>query len=288
MQGRVNDALVELHALLQSNPHDGSAHLLLCRAFLSEELTEEAVSECQSAAASEPSSSDAQDWLGRAYGLKADRSGPFSGFSLARKVRDAFEAAVRLNPRNPDAFDDLGEYYVEAPGLVGGGMDKATELATQAKSILPERAQILRAMIAEHGRDFGTAEREFRMAAQDSGRPDTWVDLARYYGRQHMTDQAITAIRHAVAIDRDRDASLAHAAEALIKLKVEPQLAIQALRAYLSGPALSDAAPACKVHTELGKLLKATGDRATAKMEFQRALALASGYAPAKKELAAL
>ena len=34
-----------------------------------------------------PHSSEAQDWLGRALGMKAERAGPISGLSLALKVK---------------------------------------------------------------------------------------------------------------------------------------------------------------------------------------------------------
>lgn len=288
MQGRVDDAVADAKTFLQANPQSGPAHLLLCRAYSSEEFVDQAVSECEAAVALMRNDSVAQDWLGRAYGVKADRASAFAAYSIAKKVRDAFEAAVRLNPRNGDAFDDLGSYYVQAPGMVGGGVDKATALATQGATLLPERARMLRAGIAEKQKDYGTAEREFRGAAQDIGRADTWIDLANYYSRRKQSDQAVAAIRHAIEIDKSHDGSLAHAAETLLRLKVEPQLAMQALRAYLSGSNLSDAAPACKAHTELGRLLAASGDKAAAKMEFQAALALANGYAPAKKELASL
>ena len=288
MQGHVDDAVTSLRGTLQTEPHNGVVHLLLCRAYLSEEFADQATAECEAAVQTMSNDSVAQDWLGRAYGLKANRAGPLSGFSLARKVRDAFEAAVRLNPANGDAFDDLGEYYLEAPGIVGGGIDRAVALAAQGNTTLPERARSLRALIAEKQKDYGTAEREFRAVAQESGRPDAWVDLGQYYGRRRQNEQAIASIRHGIEIDKVHDNSLAHAAEALIKLKLDPQLATQALRSYLEGQSLSDSAPACKAHTALGKLLAASGDKAAAKMEFQRALALASGYAPAKKELASL
>jgi tetratricopeptide (TPR) repeat protein len=287
-QGQINEVETMLRPIIQTDPHNGQARLLLCRAFISEEAIDPAVAECEAAAASLPSDSAAHDWLGRAYGMKAAHAGPFSGFSLARKVRDSFETAVRLNPHDGDAFDDLGQYYLAAPGVVGGGVDKAIALANQGTSVLPERARALRAGIAEKQKDYATAEREFRGLAQDTGRPDAWVDLGSYYGRRSQNDQAIAALRHAIEIDKARDNSLAHAADALIQYKLEPQLAMQALRSYLTGPALSDFAPACKVHTQLGRLLAATGDKAAAKMEFQKALALAGAYLPAQKELRSL
>ncbi len=287
-QGRINEVETTLRPVVQAEPRNGQAHLLLCRAFISEEAIDPAVMECEAAVSSLPADSAAHDWLGRAYGLKASHVGPLSGFSLARKVRDSFETAVKLNPHDGDAFDDLGQYYLAAPGVVGGGVDKAIALAAQGASVLPERSRALRAGIAEKQKDYVTAEREFRGLAQDTGRPDAWVDLGSYYGRRKQNDQAAAALRHAIEVDKARDNSVAHAADALIQFRLEPELAMQALRSYLGGPALSDLAPACKAHTQLGRLLAAAGDKPAAKMEFQKALALASAYLPAQKELRSL
>ena len=49
--------------------------------------------------------------------------------SLAGKVRSQFETAAQLSPKNVDVHTDLAEFYVEAPGIVGGGTDKAENQA---------------------------------------------------------------------------------------------------------------------------------------------------------------
>src|ERR1700761_376874 len=178
LQGRAADAINGLRGILAANPADGHAHLLLCRAFYAEQLPDQSVSECEAALRTLGSDSEAQHWAGKAYGLKADRSGPLTGYSMAKKVKAAFEAAVNLDPSNGDAVDDLGEYYVAAPSIVGGGLDKAEALATRIQTKLPERALRLRALIAEKRKDYGTAERDLRQRTETAGgRDDTWLDL---------------------------------------------------------------------------------------------------------------
>src|ERR1700735_2535040 len=135
MLGRADEAVRILDQAIAANPGDGAAHLLLCRAFYAEDLTDQAVGECEAALANGlRNDSRAQDWMGRAYGSKADASGPLTGLKLAHKVKDAFEAAVRLDPMSVDAVDDLGAYYVEAPRIVGGGLDRARTLADRANA----------------------------------------------------------------------------------------------------------------------------------------------------------
>lgn len=285
MQGRADDAAADLRVALTTNPKDGHAHLLLCRVFYSEELADAAVTECEAALEALGNDSKAQDWMGRAYGLKADRSGPLAGYKLASKVRIAFEAAVQLDPQNADAVDDLSEYYVGAPSILGGGTDKAFELATKIEAQLPQPAHRMRGLAAEKERDYAKAEAEFRAAVGVGGRADAWTDLGHFYARRDQKDQAIDALKHAISVDRTHDESLVDVASILDTMHREPVLAKQVLQDYLASLAKSDAAPAFKAHVMLGKTLANNGDKAGAQTEFQSALGLAKDYAPAKKAL---
>lgn len=53
------------------------------------------------------------------------------------ECRKAFERAVQLNPSNVEALNDLFEYYLEAPGFLGGGLDKASDAANRIGKLDP-------------------------------------------------------------------------------------------------------------------------------------------------------
>ncbi len=63
-----------------------------------------------------------------------------------RKVHSEFERAVQLDPENVQAMSDLGEYYVAAPALVGGGLDKAQALAARMQPKFPAQSHRLLAL----------------------------------------------------------------------------------------------------------------------------------------------
>jgi Tfp pilus assembly protein PilF len=288
LQGRADRAIAGLRSAVSSDPANAAAHLLLCRVFLSEQHGPEAAQECQLAIRTGlANNSDAQDWAGRAFGMEAEHAGPIAGLKLASQVRNAFQAAFRLNPRNPAAANDLGEYYINAPFIVGGGVDKASALADSIQATLPEIAHRLRALIAEKHSDITTAEREFVAAAAVANAPGALVDLSCFYVRQNMPAKGADAARRAIAQDHDADANIVDAASSLSDAHQTAQ-AIPILRTYLARGQQSDQAPAFRVHTLLGEMLAAQGDRANARKEFQQALALAAGYAPAQKGLGSL
>lgn len=285
MQGRIDEAVAALQRIVAANPKNGQANLLLCRSFYAEEHQDDAITACENAVRMLPRSSEAQDWMGRAYGMKANQAGPIAGFTLARKVRAAFEAAVQLDPQNGPAVNDLSEFYIAAPAIIGGGEDKAAALANRVQAQLPQQAHRIRAMAAEKRKDYGTAEREFEAAVNVAMRPDARVDLGAFYARRLQPDRAVDSLKQCLAADRSRDASIVDAASILSTMHLEPELAEQTLHQYLFSDAKSDAAPVIKVHVMLGKMLAAAGDKVSAKIEFDNALELARSYTTAEQAL---
>jgi tetratricopeptide (TPR) repeat protein len=204
-------------------------------------------------------------------------------------VKASFETAVSLDPKNGDAVDDLAQYYLDAPGIVGGGVDKAATLAARVQAQLPQRAQRMRALVAEKQKDYATAEREFKgYVDSTSGRADAWVDLGAYYGRRHDADRALEALRKAYAANTAKDSSLVFLATTLNRIGRDAPLATKALQDYLAGTHWDDSAPTFQAHTLLGKQMATAGDKAAARIEYGKALALAPEYEPAKKAMAAL
>jgi tetratricopeptide (TPR) repeat protein len=284
-QGRVNEATVSLHEVLDVQPRDAEAHQLLCRIYYAQEMADHAIHECELAVANAPDSSDNQMWLGRAYGFKAAHANPIAALSLAIKVRVAFERAVQLNPENIHAMNDLGEFYVEAPALIGGGLDKAQALAARMQPHFPAQAHRLLGLIAEKKKDDSLAEAEFNNAVAAGKTPETYIDLGQFYQRHHQPDKMLEALQSGISADHHKGPALVDAASILTAAHSSPELAESLLRTYLSSSAKTDDAPAFKVHVQLGELLAQRGDPDGAHREYAAALALAPNYAPARKAI---
>jgi tetratricopeptide (TPR) repeat protein len=280
--GRADDALQKLQNAVQQSSQNAEVYNLLCRTYLTEEHWDEAIAACERAVQLVPADSDFHMWLGRAYGEKADRASFLTAYSLSKKVRSEFEAAVRANPQNAEALSDLGEFYAEAPSLVGGGTDKAEEIASRLNAIDPARAHELRARIAEVQKDYEKAESEFKAAIPSSAKPaNYWMTLGSFYRRRQRWADMVAAIRNGIAADKERSTALPNGAWVLIRANREPQLAIQMLESYLASAKKTEEAPAFVIHKDLGRLKRQLGDTAGAQSEFAAATALASEYKPA-------
>src|ERR1700724_1533055 len=124
--------------LLQALPEkDGPVYDLIGRnQFMLGEF-KRASESYQQALAADPSNSEYEHWLGKAFGKRAETASPFTAPGLASKARQHFEKAVALNTSNKEAVEDLFEYYLEAPGFLGGGLDKAGKLAESMAALDP-------------------------------------------------------------------------------------------------------------------------------------------------------
>ena len=81
-------------------------------------------------------------WLGRAYGRRAETSSPFTAPGYASHAQKMFEKAVELDLSNKAAVGDLFDYYMAAPGFLGGGLNKAEALAQKVAARGPGRGQL--------------------------------------------------------------------------------------------------------------------------------------------------
>jgi tetratricopeptide (TPR) repeat protein len=287
--GRADEALRLLDTSLAGNASDAEALNLRCRVLLAEEHWDEAIASCGRSVEIASGNSNYHLWLGRAYGEKADHVSFVTAYKMARLIRAEFEQAASLDPQNGPALSDLGQYYVEAPAVLGGGTNKAEAVAGQLDAFAPDRAHELRARIAEKKKDYATAENEFRAEISASasispnGAAQSWMDLGSFYRRRHRWSDMLTALQMGAAADTRHGPSLADGASTLIKAKREPQLAAEWMREYLSGNALSEDAPAFSVHARLGDLYKSEGDEQAAAAEYAAVHALASNFAVASR-----
>ncbi|HEY2393814.1 MAG TPA: tetratricopeptide repeat protein [Candidatus Angelobacter sp.] len=283
--GRIDESIAILQKAVTDSPTDAASFNLLCRAYYSFGSWDQGISACEKAVALEPNNSMYHLWLGRTYGEKADNSNVFSAASLAKKTRVEFETAVKLNPENVEARSDLSEFYVEAPGMMGGGSDKAEAQAQALEKLFPAKAHWIRARIAEKKKDYPTAEKEYHEAIQSNDNSATWLDLASYYRHRDRLPEMEDAINHAVSGKIDPPEALFEAAETLIRTGRNFTKANELLRKYLDSGHTVEEAPAFKAHYQLGIVLEKQGDKKGAAQEYSAALAMAKGFSRAKEAL---
>lgn len=284
-EGRVDQVIQILQDQIQNS--NAQSYNLLCRAYFELDDWNPAVSACETAVAMEPGNSLYHLWLGRTYGEKASRVNFLSATGLARKVHSEFERAVELSPANVDARTDLAEFYLEAPGIVGGGKDKAAAQANLLMPLNPALAHWVMARMAEKNKDNAIAEQEYRAAVEASHEGlRALANLAGFYrhiNRINDMEQALHALESSRNLDRP--GALVDAAHMLLRAGNDYPLAIRLVCRYLSSGTTVEEAPVFKAHYLLGALLEKQGDSSAAAGEYREALALARNFRPAQDAL---
>ena len=284
-QGKADAAISQARAVAGSSPRSFEAHELLCQLFRSTNHFDDAIHECEAARDLQSGNSNAELELARAYGAKADHAGALTGMRMVGRIRDSFEKAAQLDPRNVDALSDLGEFYVEAPGLVGGGADKARAIIAQLRPLSPARSHRLAGMLAAKSGDYATADAEFAAELAAAPTPEAYVDLAVYNRKRKNFAAAEANAVLAIQKDTAHGPDTIDAAENLLLLRRSLPIAQQGLLDYLAHDQRSVVLPAAHVHTLLGEILQAQGNNVAAQQQFQQALTLVADYEPARKAL---
>ncbi len=132
---------------------------------------DEAIKEFRAAIKLQPNNSMAHLWLARALGRKTEKANPLRQAFMVSGVREEFEKAVQLDPRNVEARSDLLEFYLDAPGAFGGGIDKARQQAVAIAQLDPAEGHNASARVAEKEKRYDVAEREYRAAVE--AKPDS-------------------------------------------------------------------------------------------------------------------
>ncbi|MGC2617013.1 MAG: tetratricopeptide repeat protein [Terracidiphilus sp.] len=272
-------------SLLSSLPASAETHNLRCRVYFTLERWDDAANECDQAVRLDDQSATNHLWLGRTLGEKAENATWISAFNLAKRARAEFERAVGLDPRDGEALTDLGEFYSSAPGVVGGGTDKAQTLVSPLEKVDPARAHVLLGRIAESRKDYGSAEREYKQAVTTSEHPAFgWMTLGSFYRKRERWDDMEAAVQSGYkAAQRDRHAGVAlyNGASILTRGKRNPVFAAKMLEEYLADYPKTEEGPAFEAYTRLARLRAQLGDKNGAWQARTAALGLAHDYKPA-------
>jgi tetratricopeptide (TPR) repeat protein len=237
-----------------SDSKDGRIQELIGKAWFMLADFKKAESAFEKAIAVNPDSSEYHHWLGKAYGRRAESSNPLSAPLLANKARKSFEMAVELDPKNIEAVNDLFSYYVEAPGFLGGGLDKAAKLAeTRIQPVDPVEYHYALAQLSERRKEFKTAElhfrRAFQLAPNSVGRA---IDLANFLSKQGRLRESEAILAQAEKIAPKNPRLLFERANAYIKANQKLDEAKALLEQYLKSSLSPDDPP----RREAERLLK--------------------------------
>jgi hypothetical protein len=120
--------------------------------------------------------------LAEVLGVTAQHAGAFRQLLLARRFRSEIDAALSWDPRDLQAMRDLLEFYLLAPGLIGGDPSRAVDVAARIGGIDAVEGLLGQARIAQFHKDAAAQEALLRQAAEtQSATYKAKIALAQFY-----------------------------------------------------------------------------------------------------------
>jgi tetratricopeptide (TPR) repeat protein len=266
---------------------DAVAAFYMGRISASEDDIDKAVDYFEKAVELNGRNAEYYDWLGRAYGNKAMKASKFKLPFLARKAKGAWDKGLAIDPNNLDIMEDLVQYYLQAPGFLGGSKDKAREMVNEVKKRNSYRGAVLSANTCGAQKDSACVEREIKgIIAAYPDTAATYASLAALYANSKQFDKAFEVIDQRMKKNPD-DTFIIYALGRTAALSGQQMdRGEQALKNYLAHP--PENAQLAGAHLRLGMIYAKRGNREAARKEYLTALQINPANAEAKKELAAL
>jgi tetratricopeptide (TPR) repeat protein len=269
-------AVQELQAGAAKEPQNGEIQLLLTKTYLELQERDAAINSAEKAVAIDPKSSVYHEWLGRAYGEKADHASMFSAPGLARKTHREFEIAVQLDEKNFAARQALIEFDCAAPGMVGGGEEKAKPEIEKLQSMDASEWHYALGNCRRQKKDFADAEVEFKLALESHPKSVELIyDIGDYAVRRGQAERLIEVADFGAKVGPLDPRSRYYRAVGLILKNEKLEEAERLLREYLQKAPKRSGYPRYAVaHEWLGRLYESKGEKEAAAKEYQAALQL--------------
>jgi tetratricopeptide (TPR) repeat protein len=276
-----------LQAAAAADPKNAEVQLWLTRAYYELKEHDAAVNSAEKAVKIDPDSSRYHEWLARAYGLKAEHSNWFSALGLAKKTRREFETAVKLDGKNFAARQALVEYDCSAPGIAGGGEDKARAEIAEIMAMDAAEGHYAVGNCRWQKKDFATADEEFTKALENHpGSSELIYDIGDYALKRSQPDRLIAVADAGEQVNPRDPRGKFYRAAALILRQERFEDAERLLREYLKVAPTRTAYPRpAVVRYWLGRLYEEQERNSEAANEYEAALKIDPKYKPAQEQL---
>jgi tetratricopeptide (TPR) repeat protein len=277
--GHYGQAADALQAAIAQNPKDPSLYYWLGRCYYEVRDFKRSIASWERAVELDAGRSDYHDWLGRAYGRKADEeshSNMAGALSLAHKTRHEFEAAVQLDLSNVNAQRDLISFKASAPPSLGGGETQTLEQIHALSAVDPVEGTLALADFYAGRKKFDQADEEYQKVLKSAAaKINAYLEAADYYGDRADAEHFHQAVEAVVKIaPSDRRLSYYRGVSLVLERK-DPAAAENNLRTYIATVPDNSEVPAhASAYEWLGKLYEGESKPDLAAAQYQTALTL--------------
>lgn len=202
---KYEDAKTLLETILEKDNKNHEAYFMLGKTYMALGEPEDATDSFEEAVDLQEDNADYHFWLGQAIALDAQASNPISQAMMAGDILDEFERAVELDSTHiPGRMGVIG-FYLNAPSIVGGDLDKAKYNSNELLKYDEAKGRISLAQIYLKEEKMDSVEIQIKILEEkfrnDKSMSSVYNSLGYFYLGQGNTAKAIKAFEKQVKLN---------------------------------------------------------------------------------------
>ncbi len=205
---KYEEAKTILEEIINKDDQNAGAYYYLGRTFMALRDYEEASDNFEESIDLNDKVADYHFWLGQAYASDARESSFFTQAILASKILDQFEKTVELDPDHIGGRIGMANFYMQAPGIMGGDIDKALEQGRKLVELDERRGRIIMANVYIEKEQLDSADAQMILLEQKYGSDKSQASIYNTYGylllEQNRIDEAIEKFKKQIELIPDR------------------------------------------------------------------------------------
>jgi len=199
------DAAKEIfETILDDNDNIAGAHHYLAKCLFNLGDLDDAIDHGEKAVELDDKNADYHFELGMMYGIDARDASIFRAPFIAGDIKEQFEKTVELDPDHLEGRMALAQFYLQAPGIAGGDVDKALEQAQIVVKMDEKHGRFLLYQIYIEKENFAKAEAELKIIEEKFGDDPEFYYFYNSYGyfllNQGRVDEAIEKFKKQVSL----------------------------------------------------------------------------------------
>lgn len=210
-------------------------------------------------------------WLGNTIGSIAQDANFFKQGILAPQIKNAYERAVELDPKNIDAHWGLVEYYTQAPGVMGGSWEKAEQTAKIIYTLDKVQGHNALATVYLRQEKFTLAEKEYIKAAKLDQR--FVFTLGYFYQNQKTFNKAFEVFENELRKNSDNRAALYQIGRTSALSGERTELGLKSLNEYLNQPSKKNEPSHAAALMRKAMIYEKVGETSKAQTHYKESLA---------------
>lgn len=208
--------------------------------------------------------------LGDAYGGIAQDANPIRQGILATRMKSAWEKSITMNPKLIEPRQSLIQFYMRAPGFMGGDIEKAKEMARELKKLKPALGHLEMGNICLFEKRVNEAEQEFlEMVKADTS---FVYQLGSFYVQQKQWNKAFDVFEKVVKQNNTNFPAIYQIGRISALSGIRLERGEECLKKYFAYQPKQNEPPQAAAKMRLAQIMEKKGNIVEAKKLYQDAL----------------